>query len=479
MLNSQSTILHDPEKNEYYLNVMDGWLQAPDLVAGPWTYASKIPDDMKEITKGIQERQQAKAAEGTAAPSLKQAKKEGKIPEIYLSMAPAELLVTEGAPQFELIPDTELEYVKNTTGNIFKNVASLDYYILIAGRWFRSKSLESGPWEFVEGQNLPEKFAHIPENSPKAGVLVSVPGTGPAKEALIANAIPQTATITRSQAQLEVEYDGEPQFKNIEGTNLQYAVNTATPVIRVDDKNYYAVANAVWFVGAAPVGPWAVATSVPAAIYCDSSQFLSALRYLCEGLPLHAGCCLPGLHSRVLRNGRVFQFKYGCVRHWLLLSALHRQLLVWRALHVRSRRGLYVEFGYGLEHHDRRWLHVWLSLLLLSVVGAMGILRTMLLGTRLGIRLRRLCQRERIRSLGQCCVREYGRCLGESIHRKLRWGKPHRFPKHAARHRGSRWSRRQYQHLHGEHCWRARSRGLQSADRNCSGWRRWIRGQHL
>lgn len=278
VLNSQSTILHDPEKNEYYLNVMDGWLQAPDLVAGPWTYASKIPDDMKEITKGIQERQQAKAAEGTAAPSLKQAKKEGKIPEIYLSMAPAELLVTEGAPQFELIPDTELEYVKNTTGNIFKNVASLDYYILIAGRWFRSKSLESGPWEFVEGQNLPEKFAHIPENSPKAGVLVSVPGTGPAKEALIANAIPQTATITRSQAQLEVEYDGEPQFKNIEGTNLQYAVNTATPVIRVDDKNYYAVANAVWFVGAAPVGPWAVATSVPAAIYAIPPS--SSLHYV-------------------------------------------------------------------------------------------------------------------------------------------------------------------------------------------------------
>ena len=37
------------------------------------------------------------------------------------------------------------------------------------------------------GKNLPEQFAHIPESSPKAGVLVSVPGTGPAKEALIAN----------------------------------------------------------------------------------------------------------------------------------------------------------------------------------------------------------------------------------------------------------------------------------------------------
>ena len=131
---------------------MDGWLQAPDLMAGPWSYASKIPDDMKEITKGIRERQQAKAPEGTAVPSLKQAKKEGKIPAIYVSVGPGELLVTEGPPQFEIIPDTKLEYVKNTTANIFRDTSSLEYYILLAGRWFRSKSLESGPWEFVDGQ---------------------------------------------------------------------------------------------------------------------------------------------------------------------------------------------------------------------------------------------------------------------------------------------------------------------------------------
>ena len=278
MLNTRATILLDTKKNEYYLNVMDGWLQTPDLMAGPWSYTSKIPDGMKEITKGIQEREQEKAPEGRVPPSLKQAKQEGKIPGIYVSVGPCELLVTEGPPQFELIPDTELEYVKNTTANIFRDTRKLDYYILVAGRWFRSKSLESSAWEFVDGKNLPEKVANIPENSVKAGVLVSVPGTGPAKEALIANAIPQTATITRSEAQLLVKYDGEPQFKNIEGTDLRYAVNTATPVIQVDDKNYYAVENAVWFVGAAPVGPWAVATSVPAGIYLIPPS--SSLHYI-------------------------------------------------------------------------------------------------------------------------------------------------------------------------------------------------------
>ena len=378
---------------------------------------------------------------------------------IYVSVGPGELLVTEGPPQFELIPNTNLEYVKNTTANIFRDTSSLEYYILLAGRWFRSKSLESGPWEFVDGKSLPEQFAKIPENSPKAGVLASVPGTGPAKEALIANAIPQTATITRNQAQLQVKYDGDPQFKKIEGTDLHYAVNTATPVIQVDDKNYYAVENAVWFVGAAPDGPWAVATSVPASDLLDSSQFLSALRHLRQGVPLHAGCRIRGLHSRVLRHGRVFYHLYGCVRHGLVLSALCRQLLVWSTLHLRSWRSVHVEFGNGLEHHHRRRLHLWLSLLL-SVVGTMGLLRSLLLGAGLGVRLRRLCRRECIRTLGEYRLRQYPGRLGESLHGELWCGKPNRFPKHATRHHGRCRSRRQYQHLHRQYRRGAWGRGL-------------------
>jgi hypothetical protein len=267
VLNTQAVILLDPKTRKYYLNMMDGWLEASDLTAGPWSYAEKIPKGMKEITKQIKEQQRQSIQEGTKNPSLKQAKKEGKIPDVYVSLGPAELIVTEGAPQFGGIPGLSLEFVKNTSANIFLDVSSHDYYILVSGRWFRSKSLEVGPWEFVDGKHLPEDFSKIPENSSKAGVLASVPGTGPAKEALIANSIPQTATITRSQAHLEVKYDGSPQFKKIEGTELQYAVNTATPVIRVNDKNYFAVENAVWFVGPAPIGPWVVALSVPAEIY--------------------------------------------------------------------------------------------------------------------------------------------------------------------------------------------------------------------
>jgi hypothetical protein len=94
-----------------------------------------------------------------------------------------------------------------------------------------------------------------------------VPGTPQAKEALIANAIPQTATITRSAASLTVSYDGAPQFKSIENTTLMYAANTSMPVIKVDTRTYYAVQNGVWFAATSAAGPWIVATSVPVVIY--------------------------------------------------------------------------------------------------------------------------------------------------------------------------------------------------------------------
>jgi hypothetical protein len=55
MLNTRATVMLDTKKNQYYLNVMDGWLQSPDLLAGPWSYAAKIPDDMKAIAEGIED----------------------------------------------------------------------------------------------------------------------------------------------------------------------------------------------------------------------------------------------------------------------------------------------------------------------------------------------------------------------------------------------------------------------------------------
>src|SRR6185369_14541607 len=120
---------------------------------------------------------------------------------------------------------------------------------------------------YIPKQQIPAEFAKIPVNSPMAKVLASVPGTPQSDEALIANSIPQTATITRSEAKLTVVYDGEPAFVPIEGTSMQYARNTSVPVIRVGDNKYYSVEAGVWFVAASPQGPWKVTATVPEEIY--------------------------------------------------------------------------------------------------------------------------------------------------------------------------------------------------------------------
>ena len=61
-------------------------------------------------------------------------------------------------------------------------------------------------------------------------------------------------------------YNGTPEFKAIEGTSLQRAVNTGADVIQAGAIFYYCN-QGVWFTSKSATGPWQVATTVPAEIY--------------------------------------------------------------------------------------------------------------------------------------------------------------------------------------------------------------------
>jgi hypothetical protein len=135
-------------------------------------------------------------------------------------------------------------------------------YVLVSGRWYVSPKELSGPWAVVRPDSLPAEFRYIPANSPLGPLRVSIAGTIEAQEAMLDAEVPQTAAIEKSKAKLEVKYDGEPQFKKIDGTGVEYAVNTPSQVLRVSGK-YYACDNAVWFTSANATGPWAVADSIP------------------------------------------------------------------------------------------------------------------------------------------------------------------------------------------------------------------------
>jgi hypothetical protein len=157
-------------------------------------------------------------------------------------------------------------YAENTTGNLFINSGDQQAYILVSGRWFSGPSNLSGPWAFVAGDQLPKDFSQIPDESPKENVKASVPGTEQAEEAVIANSVPQTARVKRTEAKFAPQVDGAPQLEKIDGTDLRYVKNSAQPIIVVGNE-YFGVQNAVWFVSNRVSGPWVVATTVPAAIY--------------------------------------------------------------------------------------------------------------------------------------------------------------------------------------------------------------------
>jgi hypothetical protein len=261
VINTPALMLYDTSASRYYLDGGTLWMTSANLT-GPWTQAVNPPADLNPLKTQILADEEKDphdhSKDATPPPSAAPA-------AVYVSTTPAELVQITGKPQYTPIPKTELAYVPNTSSDLFRDVKTQDYYVLLTGRWYQSKALE-GPWAAVSGSKLPKDFAKIPPENPKYSVLVSIPGTEQAKEAVIANQIPQTATVKRSQAKLTVTYDGAPQFRPIEGTSMEYAINTSSEVIHAAGR-YYAVHNGIWFVADVPTGPWAVAEDIPPEIY--------------------------------------------------------------------------------------------------------------------------------------------------------------------------------------------------------------------
>ena len=252
VINTPAMIVLDPDSNRYFLRGDGYWMSANSL-AGEWSKAASPPASLNAVL----EASDRLPAETT--------KKESSAPEVIVSTEPAELIQTEGEPQFSPVEDTRLLYVTNTDGNLFINLPDERYYVLLSGRWYSATAME-GPWEFVAGNALPADFSRIPGGHPKSAVLASVPGTPEARDAVVAAQVPQTATVNRKEASFKPTYDGEPKFKQISGTDMSYAVNSPDDIIHARGK-YYAVSNGVWFVAENPLGPWSVCDFVPPEIY--------------------------------------------------------------------------------------------------------------------------------------------------------------------------------------------------------------------
>jgi hypothetical protein len=114
---------------------------------------------------------------------------------------------------------------------------------------------------------LPEDFAKIPDDDPAAFVKASVPGTTEAMDAVLLASIPASTVVeTAKPPVVEVSYSGEPQFKAIPDTTVQYAANSTSAIFLVEG-GYYCCDQGVWFCSGTANGPWTYCKSVPQAIY--------------------------------------------------------------------------------------------------------------------------------------------------------------------------------------------------------------------
>lgn len=253
-LNTNWDLFYETAGGRYYLRNQASWLMATDL-KGPWGPAPSLPpafttlpatDNWTEVRKNIPGRNDPNP------------------PAVFVSTVPAELVVTQGEPNFSPVAGTRLLRVSNTESVLFLNAADGQYYYLVAGRWFRARRLD-GPWT-PASRDLPADFAHIPDSDPAAFVKASVPGTREAKDAVLLASIPALTTVDMTNVTLNVTYAGAPQFVMITNTVVQYAVNTPQQVFLVSGR-YYCCDLGIWYVGPAATGPWSYCTSVPSAIY--------------------------------------------------------------------------------------------------------------------------------------------------------------------------------------------------------------------
>ncbi|HSN72333.1 MAG TPA: hypothetical protein VLT59_12540 [Steroidobacteraceae bacterium] len=243
-MNTPLAVARNKRSKTVYLSSGKLWYEAKDPL-GPFTPTTSPPSDLVKMVP--------KSEDDAPAPSPP--------PKIVVATEPTELIATDGKPEWTSLTGGQILFVKNTETPWLRDLPTGNMYVLLSGRWYRSNS-EAGPWTFVPADKLPAGFNEIPPASDIGGLRVSVAGTEEAEEAVLDQQIPQTAAIKRSEAKLEVQYDGSPKFEKIAGTNVSYAVNTNAQVLEISGK-YYAVDNGVWFAATKATGPWVVADSIP------------------------------------------------------------------------------------------------------------------------------------------------------------------------------------------------------------------------
>jgi hypothetical protein len=354
VVNTPFVMMFDEASKQYFLKAGDEWMNAGE-VTGPYAASVLVPSGVISAASKLAPPPNDENAGAEPQPPVN-----GPPPQIIVAEEPTELINSDGPPTYTPLPGNDLLYMSNTQSDVFMEVATQQYYVLLSGRWYRSASLANGPWEYVSSDKLPGAFAKIGPDSPKAHVLASIAGTMQAKDARLDARIPQTAAIARNAGQdLSVPYDGDPQFEPVAGSEVAYCTNTPYAVLRVHNR-FYCCNSAVWYEAGAAAGPWSVCLSVPQVIYTlppSCPDYYVRYCYVYDSTPGLVYCgYLPG-YTGCFIFGPTIVFGTGYYYHGWFAHHYYARPCTWGfGVRYDHRIGAWA-FGAG-----RRWDSRWLAL---------------------------------------------------------------------------------------------------------------------
>jgi len=161
--NTETPWLRELASGQMYILLSGRWFSSKSE-QGPWAFvrADKLPNSFKEIPPESAIGGLRTSVAGTD--EAEQAVLDAQIPQTAaIKRSEAKLTVNyDGAPKFEKIAGTDVEYAVNTSAQVLKIAGK--YYAVDNGVWFLS-SLPKGPWRVAD--NIPkEAIAQIPPSSP-------------------------------------------------------------------------------------------------------------------------------------------------------------------------------------------------------------------------------------------------------------------------------------------------------------------------
>jgi hypothetical protein len=162
IVNTRPFIVRD-RADIHYLKVLDGWMQAYGL-RGLWSVAGVPPPGAEDVLRRIADPARVDRLSWITAPDTRPHLDDATAPTVFISTTPADLIVMNGPPQYATVAGTALEYVENTSANIFKEPTDDELYVLIGRQWFRAWTID-GPWQLVPRSELPADIAAIPDDS--------------------------------------------------------------------------------------------------------------------------------------------------------------------------------------------------------------------------------------------------------------------------------------------------------------------------